>query len=191
MLKPAVFLDRDGTINFDPGYLGNPNEVEIFPYVKEGIRKLKCDLGFTIVVISNQSGIARGLITEEQVISVNNRINELLGQESKIDAFYYCKYHPDFSTPKESECRKPSPDMIFKAADEMGLDLNKSYIIGDKTIDILSGKNAGIRTVLVQNLENETENKDFNTEKTKPDFTAKDFKEACNFIFIDYQGELS
>lgn len=191
MLKPAVFLDRDGTINFDPGYLGNPDEVEIFPHVKEGIRKLKCDLGFTIVVVSNQSGIARGLITEEQVISVNNRINELLGEEALIDAFYYCKYHPDFSTPEESECRKPSPNMIFKAAEEMKLDLKKSYIIGDKAIDILSGKNAGLKTILLQHPENNSENKYKSKPVEEPDFKANNFKDACNFIFFDYQGEIS
>jgi len=191
MLRPAVFLDRDGTINFDPGYLGNPEIVEIFPYVKEGIRKLKCDFGFTIVVVSNQSGIARGLITEEQVISVNNRINELLGEGALIDAFYYCKYHPDFNTPEESECRKPSPKMIYRAAEEMSIDLNKSYLIGDKTIDILAGKNAGIKTILIQNPKVNSEKEESFEKGFNPDYTAANFEEACNFIFFDYQGELS
>lgn len=189
MLKPAVFLDRDGTINFDPGYLGNPEKVEIYSFVKEGIRKLKCNFGFTIVVVSNQSGIARGLITEEQVISVNNRINELLGKGSEVDAFYYCKYHPDFSPIDECECRKPSPNMIFQAAEELNLDLKKSYIIGDKAVDVESGKNAGIKTVLLLNTMNEKEVSEMHRKNCIPDFTAGNFEEAYNFISFDYQGE--
>lgn len=189
MLKPAVFLDRDGTINFDPGYLGNPEKVEIYSFVKEGIRKLKCHFGFTIVVVSNQSGISRGLITEEQVVSVNNKINELLGDDSKVDAFYYCKHHPDFSSKEECECRKPSPNMIFKAASELNLDLNNSYIIGDKAIDVESGKNAGIKTILLLNTISDNEVSEMYRNECIPDFTAKDFEEAYNFISFDYQGE--
>lgn len=189
MLKPAVFLDRDGTINLDPGYLGNPDKVEIYPFVKEGIRKLKSTFGFTIVVVSNQSGIARGLLTDEQVISVNERINELLGEESKVDYFYYCRYHPEFSSEKECQCRKPSPDMILKAADENGLDLKRSYIIGDKSVDIEAGFNAGIKTVLLLNTISDAEIAGMTEKGIKPDFTAADFNEAANFIFNDYNGE--
>ena len=189
MPKPAVFLDRDGTVNLDPGYLGNPEKVEIYPHVKEGIRKLKCNFGFTIVVVSNQSGIARGLITEEQVISVNERINELLGDESKIDSFYYCKHHPDFSSAEDSKCRKPSPEMIFKAANELNLDLKRSYIIGDKAVDVESGINAGIKTILLLQTIGQEEKNEMDFKKLKPDFVANNFKEACNFISNDYQGE--
>lgn len=190
MLKPAVFLDRDGTINLDPGYLGDPEKVEIYPLVKEGIRKLKCSFGFTIVVVSNQSGIARGLITEEQVIAVNKRINDLLGEEAKIDAFYYCSHHPEFSSPEECLCRKPSPEMILKAAGELKLDLKKSYIIGDKAIDVESGFNAGIKTVLLTNTISRAEREEMENNNLIPTFVADNFEEASNFIITDYQGEI-
>ena len=189
MLKPAVFLDRDGTINLDPGYLGDPDKVEIYPFVKEGIRKLKSTFGFTIVVVSNQSGIARGLLTDEQVVSVNEKINELLGEESKVDFFYYCRFHPEFSSEKECECRKPSPNMIFQAADEIGLDLKRSYIIGDKSVDVEAGFNAGIKTVLLLNTIGTRELNEMQSGGLKPDFTASDFNEAANFILNDYNGE--
>lgn len=190
MLKPALFLDRDGTINLDPGYLGNPDKVEIYPHVKEGIRKLKSTFGFTIVVVSNQSGIARGLISENQVISVNERINEILGNEAKIDAFYYCRFHPDFSSKEECECRKPSPDMIFKAAEDLELDLKRAYIVGDKAIDVEAGINAGIKSVLLLNTISDKEKEEMMKKGIIPDFIAGSFEDACNFIFTDYKGEL-
>ncbi len=189
MLKPAVFLDRDGTINLDPGYLGDPDKVEIYPFVKEGIRKLKSTFGFTIVVVSNQSGIARGLLTDEQVVAVNEKINELLGEESKVDFFYYCRFHPEFSSEKECECRKPSPNMIFQAAEDIGLDLKRSYIIGDKSVDVEAGFNAGIKTVLLLNTIKAQELDEMTSRGFKPDFTASDFNEASNFILNDYNGE--
>jgi len=189
MLRPAVFLDRDGTINFDTGYLGTPEKVEIYPKVKEGIWKLKSVLGFTIVVVSNQSGIARGLITEDQVILVNNRINELLGENSKVDAFYYCKHHPEFSSKEECLCRKPSPEMILRASQDLNLDLQNSYLIGDKASDIESGINAGIKTILLVSTMSEAEKKEMRQKNIAPDFVAKNFSEACNFISFDYQGE--
>lgn len=111
MRNHAVFLDRDNTINYDPGYLGDPDKVRLMEGVARGIKRLRDEYGFKIIVISNQSGIARKLITEEDVRSVNNRVNKLLRDEgAEIDAFYYCPYHPDFSPPEKCGCRKPSPD---------------------------------------------------------------------------------
>lgn len=144
-----------------------------------------------MIVISNQSGIARSLITEEQVIAVNSRINELLGEEALIDAFYYCKYHPDYNTPEESECRKPSPLMILRAADELKLDLSKSYMIGDKMIDVIAGHNAGVKTILIFDPSVVSDEKGIKETGLKPNFVAKNFEEACNFILNDYQGEIS
>ena len=189
MSRPAVFLDRDGTINIDTGYIGDPEKVEIYPYVKEGIRKLKGTLGFTTIVISNQSGIARGFITEEQVISVNNKINLLLGFDAKIDAFYYCKHHPDFNSPEECRCRKPSPWLLLKSAEALDVDLKKSYMIGDKISDISAGKNAGVKTILLLNTITGSELEQMNRSNTKPDCIAENFEEAYNFILNDFEGE--
>ena len=98
----AVFLDRDGTINEDPGYLGEPEKVKLLPGVGKALSYLKNVLHFRLIVISNQSGIARGLITKENVEKVNNRINEILLQDNvSIDAFYFCPFHPDFNNSED------------------------------------------------------------------------------------------
>ncbi|MEW6654518.1 MAG: HAD family hydrolase, partial [Bacteroidota bacterium] len=146
----ALFLDRDGTINYDNGYVKNPAEVIILEGVSEGIRKLKQDFGFKIVVISNQAGVAKGLMTIEDVEKVNRKIDFLLKQDgAEIDRFFFCPYHPDYSSEEESKCRKPSPLMIFKAAEEMDLDLTRSYMVGDREADVLCGLNAGVKSILL------------------------------------------
>ncbi|MCF6268154.1 MAG: HAD family hydrolase [Melioribacteraceae bacterium] len=186
MSFPTIFFDRDNTLNVDPGYLSNPNVVELFDGVGEGISRLKNSCGFKIVVISNQSGIARGFFSKIEVDSVNEKINQILLDKNnvKIDAFYYCPFHPDFSSAEESECRKPSPMLVLKAAEEMDLDLSKSYFVGDKPSDIECGINAGLKTVLINY---EKEKIDF-VEKYKPNFIVDNFLNACDFIIADYTG---
>ena len=183
----ALFLDRDGTINEDPGYLGDPELVKILPGVAEGISVLKTKYGFKIIVISNQSGIARGLITYDQVNSVNNRINTLLSeQNAEIDVFYFCPYHPEFSSVEESKCRKPSPKMIFEAAEGNDIDLTRSYMVGDKALDVLCGINAGVKTILINS---ETASEEINSLKKElksPNFVADNFLDAVNFIKQDF-----
>lgn len=187
MSNCAVFLDRDGTINEDPGYLGDPNSVKLLPGVAEGISELKTKLDFKIIVISNQSGIARGLITHEQVIEVNEKINTLLSeQNTEIDVFYFCPFHPEFSSEEDAECRKPSPKMIKHAAAENDIDLSRSYMIGDKALDVLCGINAGIKTILINS---ETVSEEINSLKKElksPNFVADNFLDAVNFIKQDF-----
>lgn len=188
MPQHAVFLDRDGTINFDPGYLGNPDEVRLLDGVAESISYLKDEFHFLIIVISNQSGIARGLITEEEVKSVNERINILLAEHNTgIDAFYYCPYHPDFSPVDKSICRKPSPKMIFDAAKDWSIDLNFSYMVGDTKSDVECGINAGVKTILVKNNYNDEEIISLKKQGKCPNFVASNIKEACRFIAEDYR----
>ena len=108
MQNHAVFFDRDNTLNYDPGYLGDPEQVKLFPGVIEGIKKLRQQYNFKIIVISNQSGFTRNILRESDVIAVNERINELLReQDTEIDDFFYCPYHPDFDPPELTMCRKP------------------------------------------------------------------------------------
>jgi len=185
----AVFLDRDGTLNIDPGYLGDPKRVELFPGVSFGLGKLKKN-NFKLVVISNQSGISRGLISREDVNAVNNRINEILsGNHVQIDAFYYCPFHPDFDPVENAVCRKPSPKMVFQAAEDLDIDLSKSYFIGDSVCDIECGKNANIKTVLIKNTLTDGEINSLLNEGKSPNFVAGNFIEACNFIIKDFKGE--
>jgi D,D-heptose 1,7-bisphosphate phosphatase len=131
MTNCAVFLDRDGTLNEDTGYIGDPELVKLFPDVGETLFRLKKKLDSFLIVISNQSGIARGLITKQQVELVNQKINFLLEDFNvSIDSFYYCPYHPDYNTPEESKCRKPSPEMVLKAAKDFNIELSKSVMEG-------------------------------------------------------------
>ncbi len=185
----AVFLDRDGTINHDTGYLKNPEDVIILNGVTEGIRKLKQDFGFKIVVISNQAGVAKGLMTIEDVENVNCKIDLLLRQDgAEIDKYYYCPYHPDFSSKEESKCRKPSPLMIYKAVEELDLDLSRSYMIGDREADVLCGFNANIKTILLKSEIYGDQLTALLNQNKKPNFVAANFIEACDFIIKDFGG---
>ena len=189
MTNHAVFLDRDGTLNIDPGYLGNPDDVQLLPKVGEGLSLLKKTHSFLLVVVSNQSGIARGLITKEQVDSVNSRINILLKDyKVEIDAFYYCPYHPDFNDSQSTICRKPSPEMVLKAAEDFNIDLSKSYLIGDSVSDVLCGINAGIKTILVKTGGGEDSLSILQNENNFPSFVADNFFDAANFIIKDFSG---
>jgi D-glycero-D-manno-heptose 1,7-bisphosphate phosphatase len=190
MSNVAVFLDRDGTLNDDPGYLGDPEKVMLFPNTGKALSILKNDLKLSLVVISNQSGVARGLLTSEDVDNVNNRVNELLEEDNvQIDAFYYCPYHPEFSTPEESKCRKPSPELVFRAAEDLKLDISKSYFIGDTPGDIECGINAGMKTILVKTGYGQESFYILQNENKIPTFVANDILEAAYFIYKDYLGE--
>lgn len=184
MLSSAVFLDRDGTINYDPGYLKDPAKVILLDGVAEGIRKLKERFGFKIIVISNQAGVSKGLMTVQDVEAVNHKINELLSpQDAGIDAFYYCPFHPDFDPPERTICRKPSPQMILKAAEEHNIDLGGSFMIGDKISDVEAGINAGVKTIYLKtSLNSEEEISILINEGKKPNFVAANFNEAYDYI---------
>ncbi len=186
----AVFLDRDGTLNEDPGYLGDADNVVLLPGVIEALQKLKNEHNFLLIVVSNQSGIARGLISESQVKDVNKRISDLLSENNvNIDAFYYCPAHPEFSTAEECECRKPSSRMILDAAKEFNIDLKKSYIIGDSLVDIESGMNAGIKTILVKTGQGAESISMLQNQNKFPSFVAENIIDASNFIVKDSHGD--
>ncbi len=186
MSYKAVFLDRDDTINYDPGYLGDPRKVKLYPGVGEGIAKLKNDLGFKIIVISNQSGITRGYLTRKDVDAVNSKINQLLSDfNASVDDFFYCPYHPEFDGEEKSKCRKPSPLMVFQAAEKHKVDLKKSYFIGDQLTDVECGNNAGVKTILVLNKISKKEINNLKSPEKKPNFVAIDFLNACKIIEED------
>ena len=189
-MQHALFLDRDGTINYDPGYLKDTSLVQLYPYVGEGIKRLKKEFNFKVIVVSNQAGIAYGILINEEVIAVNEKINLLLSEyDTSIDAFYYCPYHPEYNSEEESQCRKPSPYMIVKASEEHNIDLNRSYMIGDRSIDVLCAFNAGVKSILLQHGSDNTEINSLHNLRKKPNFVAANFKEACDFIVKDYSEE--
>lgn len=186
----AVFLDRDGTLNLDPGYLGDPDKLKLFPGTGKALSLLKNTLNFKLIVISNQSGVARGILTDENVIAVNNRINELLMPDNvMIDAFYYCPFHPDFSNPDECRCRKPSPEMVFRAAKDMDISLERSYFVGDSVSDMECGKNAGLKTILVRTGYGEESFLMLQNQNNFPTFVAQNILDVAKVIQTDFTGE--
>ena len=152
--RRAVFLDRDGTIIEDSGFVRTPAQVRLLPNAADAIHQLR-SLGFRIVVVSNQSGVARGLLTEADLRAVHERMVALLSQNgASIDNAYYCPYldGPDATVlayRQDSPLRKPKPGMLLKAADDMKLNLRDSWMIGDAPRDIEAGQRAGCRTVLL------------------------------------------
>jgi D-glycero-D-manno-heptose 1,7-bisphosphate phosphatase len=152
MATPAIFIDRDGTINEDIGYLSSLDELIIYPFAAEAIRLIN-DAGLKAIIVTNQSGIARGLYTEQTLAAIHAvMIEELTREGARIDAIYYCPHHPrigDERYRKTCACRKPRPGMLAEAAREHAIDLARSYVIGDKASDINLATNAGARGALV------------------------------------------
>jgi len=148
MKKHAVFLDRDGTIITERHYLHDPRKVALIRGAAEAIRRLSRE-GYLIVMVTNQSGVARGLFQEDAVEKVNCQIQRLLRLEgAEIDAAYYCPHHPKGRVVRYAcrcDCRKPRPGMGYRAAKELDIDLSGSYMIGDKREDILFGQNCGMK----------------------------------------------
>jgi len=136
----AIFLDRDGTLNIEVDYLKSPNELKLYPDVKETLKKLK-KMGYLLIIITNQSGIARGYLTIEKLNNIHKALNELC--DNTIDDFFFCPHHPDITGP--CTCRKPEPGLILKALKKYNIDKNKSFMIGDKYTDVLSGINAKLK----------------------------------------------
>ncbi len=191
MTNRAVFFDRDDTLNIDPGYLSDPLKVVLFPGVKEYLRKLQSEYNFYIVIVSNQSGIDRKIMTEKELNAVNGRIDALLSDAGvKLNLIKYCPHHPKFSPDNLCDCRKPSPKMLLDAAKELNLDLKRSYMVGDKKSDIECGINAGTKTVLIKSKGEEIINMLKNDRKT-PNFVAVNFSEACDYIIGDFSEEIA
>jgi D-glycero-D-manno-heptose 1,7-bisphosphate phosphatase len=145
--KPAVFLDRDGTIIADVGYLRDPDQVRLLPGAAGAIRRLN-ESGWLAVVVTNQSGIARGLLTEDDYRRTERRLDELLAQAgARLDGHYWCPHLPDVSGP--CECRKPGTLLYRQAADRFDIDLSKSWWVGDRARDVLPAAAFGGRGVVL------------------------------------------
>ena len=152
-MKPAVFLDRDGTLIEDVGYLRTVRDLRLFPWTVDAVRALN-HAGLPVVVITNQSGIARGLLTEETVHDVHRHLSSLLeGGGAHVDAYYYCPHHPDGSVAtytRRCDCRKPGRGMIDRAAADLGIEPSRSFVVGDKWLDVGAARTVGGRGILVR-----------------------------------------
>jgi D-glycero-D-manno-heptose 1,7-bisphosphate phosphatase len=167
---PAVFLDRDGTLMRDVDYCGDPEKVEVFPEAKPALERLKAN-GYKLILVTNQSGIARGYFSEDQYRAVAAEFLRQLG-DGLIDASYYCPALPGSGSVQ----RKPGPGMIFEAQHDHFIDLRRSFMVGDKASDIGCGRNAGVRTILVQTGYGADER------NAEPDWVARDLSEAADII---------
>jgi len=152
-VKPAVFLDRDGTLIEDVGYLDRLDRIALFPWTVDAIRALNRS-GLVVVVITNQSGIARGFFTEAFVEETHHRLGALVAAGgAHIDAYYYCPHHPDGSVEayrRHCDCRKPASGLVEKAVRDLGLDPARSFVVGDKWLDVGLARSVGARGILVR-----------------------------------------
>jgi histidinol-phosphate phosphatase family protein len=191
MTRRAVFLDKDGTLIEDVPYNVDPARIRLAAGVAEGLPRLHVS-GFRLIVISNQSGVARGLFTEEALAAVRDRLRQLLADLGvPLDGFLYCPHHPEGIVPRYAvacDCRKPGPGLILAAAREHGIALEQSWFIGDILDDVEAGRRAGCRTALIDN-GNETEWK--RSPLRWPDIVAGDMAEAARLIATDARSSLA
>jgi D-glycero-D-manno-heptose 1,7-bisphosphate phosphatase len=185
IVAKAIFFDKDGTLIPDIAYNTDPAKIVFNFGAGIAISKLSA-LGFLFIVVSNQSGVARGYFTEEDLIPVREKLESLFLQSgAKLDGFYYCPHYPWGSNKQfsiECDCRKPQPGMILRAAREHRITLEESWIIGDILNDVEAGNKAGCRTILLNN-GNETEW--LNGEYRIPDYIADDLVEAADIILAE------
>jgi len=187
----AIFLDRDGTINEEVGYLNDPDGLNLLPGAGEAIGKIN-DHQVKVVVITNQSGVARGYFSEDQVEMMHQKLRKLLKEKSAyLDGIYYCPHHPEVCHPEygiQCNCRKPAPGMLETASEELGIDLAGSYVIGDKIIDIELAYGVGAKGILVLTGYGKEEVETLNCEsKRRPDYVAQDILDAVNWVLWDLQ----
>ncbi len=184
MSNKAIFLDRDNTVIEDPGYLSDPDAVKLLPGVELALKSLS-QAGYKLVVVTNQSGVARGLITEDGLQRIHAEVRRQLAEHGvHLDAIEYCPYHPEGTVEqyaKDSELRKPRPGMLLKAAAELDIDLHRSWMIGDSGRDIEAGQRAGCRTIRIRGRETHQPGEQ-EDEDVQPDFTARNLVDAARLV---------
>jgi D-glycero-D-manno-heptose 1,7-bisphosphate phosphatase len=185
MIRPAVFLDKDGTLIEDVPFNVDPARIRLAAGVAKGLPRLSA-AGFRLIVISNQSGVALGRFAEEALAAVRDRLQQFLANLGvSLDGFFYCPHHPGGIVPRYAvvcACRKPEPGLILSAAREHGIALEYSWLVGDILDDVEAGRRAGCRTVLINN-GNETQWR--RTPLRWPDLVAADMAEAARLITTD------
>lgn len=185
-MKPrAVFLDRDGTLNEDRGYISRTEDFVFLRGAKQAVKKLK-ENGFLVFIVSNQSGVGRGYFSSEAVEKIHKKLRfELLKEGAAVDAIYYCPHRPT----SRCNCRKPSPTMVEAAASRFGVDLERSYFVGDKMSDVETGVACGCKTVLILPPSKELViAEEDEADGIEPEFVARDLHEASEWIIEDSRG---
>jgi len=182
MSNKAIFFDRDGTLIEEADYINHPDQVKLIDGVAEALIELS-RMGYKLIVASNQSAVARGIITEKVLDEIHSRLKPLLAEkDAHLDQIYYCPYHPDGVVAKyrkESDLRKPNPGMLLAAADQMDIDLSQSWVIGNSICDIEAGLQTGCKTILIRHPSHYKQPK---LGDPKPDYGGVNIKEAVNII---------
>lgn len=152
MKRPALFMDRDGTLSEEVGYVNHPSRFRVFPYTAEAIKLLN-DNGWLAILVTNQAGVARGYFSEDVIIKVHEQLTRALENASaKLDAIYYCAHHPSVGEPPyrlDCDCRKPKTGLIDRATKDLEIDLARSWMVGDRYGDIELARNAGLHSAFV------------------------------------------
>jgi D-glycero-D-manno-heptose 1,7-bisphosphate phosphatase len=186
MAGKAVFLDRDNTVMEDPGYIGDPKVVKLLPGVELALKSLS-QCGYKLVVVTNQSGIARGLLTEQTLDKIHAELRRQLSQRgAHLDAIYYCPFHPEGTIEeyaKESDLRKPQPGMLQLGAKELDIDLSQSWMVGDSARDIEAGQRAGCKTIRVRSRADHHATPGLeDDEAVQADYTVRNLVDAARVI---------
>ena len=183
-LAPTVFLDRDGTLIEEVGYLSHLDRIALYPWSIESVKLLN-RAGFKVVVVTNQAGVARGLFDEDFIDEAHRFLDQKFGDGgAMIDKFYYCPHHPEASVEAyrcECDCRKPKAGMLWKAAQELQLELSHSFVIGDRLSDLRLGQAVGARSLLVRTGYGETTAREL-TDDVEVAYTAPELMTAVAWI---------
>jgi D-glycero-D-manno-heptose 1,7-bisphosphate phosphatase len=181
----AVFLDRDGTVNEEVNFLSDPSELHLIDGAATAIREANA-LGLKVIITTNQSGVARGFLTEEQLQTIHERLREMLSREgASVDAIYYCPHYPaEGNSPylQECSCRKPNPGMVLQAKDTFDIDLAHSFVVGDRLVDIQMGKSIGATTIIVRTGYGNDEIQLMQQQNVVADYIAENLLDAMQYI---------
>lgn len=185
-MKRAVFIDRDGTISEEVGYINHASRFRLFPYSAAAIKLLNAN-GWLAILTTNQAGVARGYFSEDLIQTVHERMTEALGHGgARLDAIYYCAHHPSVGEPPyrfDCDCRKPKPGLLSRAAQDYDIDLSESWMVGDRHSDVQLARNAGVKSMFVMSgygrgeWEHQRESWD-----VQPDLLAENLLEAVKLI---------
>jgi D-glycero-D-manno-heptose 1,7-bisphosphate phosphatase len=185
-MRRAVFIDRDGTISEEVGYINHPSRFRVFPYAAAAIKHLN-DAGWLAIVVTNQAGVARGYFSEDMIQTVHAEMTkELENGGARLDAVYYCAHHPSVGEPPyrfDCDCRKPKPGLISRAARDFDIDLAGSWMVGDRYSDVELARNAGVQSMFVLSGYGRGEwEHQRSTWTEQPDLVAENLLEAVRVI---------
>lgn len=193
MKRRAVFIDRDGTISEEVGYINHASRFRLFPYAAAAISQLNAN-GWLAIVTTNQAGVARGYFSEDMIHTVHKRMRAGLESEgARLDAIYYCAHHPSVGEPPyrtECDCRKPKPGLVSRAVADFDIDLAASWVVGDRYSDVQLARNAGVKSMFVMSGYGRGEWEHQRASwATQPDLVAEDLLEAVRLIVAENSVE--